>query len=52
MATGALGQGINIKVGNQFTSLLEKCLKKFSIVKNYKRTLSIKLIMTKKEKMK
>ena len=50
MATGALGQGVNIKVGKQFTSLLAKCLKKFSIVKNYKRTLSIKLIMSKKKK--
>ena len=49
MATGTLGQGVNIEVETRFTSLLVKCLKKFSIVEIYKRTLSVRTIMTKED---
>ena len=47
MATGTLGQGVNMEVETRFTSLLVKCLKKFSIVEIYKRTFSVRTIMTK-----
>ena len=47
MDTGTLGQGVNMEVETRFTSLLVKCLKKFSIVEIYKRTFSVRTIMTK-----
>ena len=47
MATGTLGQGVNMEVETRFTSLLVKCLKKFRIVEIYKRTFSVRTIMTK-----
>ena len=47
MATGTLRQCVNMEVETQFTSLLVKCLKKFSIVEIYTRTLSVRTIMTK-----
>ena len=49
MATGTLGQGVNMVVETRFTSLLVKCSKKFSIVETYKRTLSVRTIMTKEK---
>ena len=47
MATGTLGQGVNMEVETRFASLLVKCLKKFRIVEIYKRTFSVRTIMTK-----